>query len=156
MAAGAAGPRRARRLPPAQRTALWRTRLAGDPVEVAGEIVLVCEQAALAGVPDPAGSVLDAAFLAELGAVLDAQWSALCAGQLDDRRCNDWLGRAPALLAWLPAGVPGRVEALPEPVNPTDAAVSWAQQQRTTLHARLQRIAALRRALEALPAAPAC
>ena len=36
-----------------------------------------------------------------------------------------------------------------------DAAVSWAQQQRTTLHARLQRIAALRRALEALPAAPA-
>ena len=144
-----------RRLPPAQRTALWRARLAGDPVEVAGEIVLVCEQAALAGVPDPAGSVLDAAFLAELGAVLEAQWSALCAGQLDDRRCNDWLGRAPALLAWLPAGVPGRVEALPEPVNPTDAAVSWAQQQRTTLHARLQRIAALRRALEALPAAPA-
>lgn len=144
-----------RRLPPAQRTALWRARLAGDPVEVAGEIVLVCEQAALAGVPDPAGSVLDAAFLAELGAVLEAQWSALCAGQLDDRRCNDWLGRAPALLAWLPAGVPGRVEALPEPMNPTDAAVSWAQQQRTTLHARLQRIAALRRALEALPAAPA-
>jgi hypothetical protein len=141
------------RLPLSARTALWRDRLAAHPVEVADEIVQTCTQALREG-HDPSDRLLDPVFAAELMRVLEAQWSALLAGRLDERRSSAWLATAPELLAWLPLPAWSMVEALPPPAAPIDATATWLQQRRVALHDRLQQIVALRRAFEALPAAP--
>ena len=140
-----------RRLPP-RSAPRCGTRLAGDPVEVAGEIVLVCEQAALAGVPGSGRvgarrRVPGRAGRGAGGAVVGA-----VRRQLDDRRCNDWLGRAPALLAWLPAGVPdsGSRRCRAGEPDRRRSRLGAAAAHHAARPAAAHR-AALRRALEALP-----
>ena len=140
-------------LPLAARTALWRDRLNGAPVEVATEVVQTCAQPLIDGRPERAVP-LDPALAVALTAAMVRDLSALFSTQtLDERRAAAWLDAAPALVGWLPMSCLDAIESLPTPTPATAETYTWLHARIATLHDRLQQAVALRRAFHALPVA---
>jgi Family of unknown function (DUF5691) len=140
-------------LPLSARTALWRERLQGAPIEVATEVVQTCAQPLIDGRPERAAP-LDPTLAAALSAVMVRDLSALFTTRtLDERRTAAWLDAAPALIGWLPLSCLDAIEALPAPTSATAETHTWLHARIVTLHDRLQQAVALRRAFHALPVA---
>lgn len=140
-------------LPLSARTALWRERLHGAPVEVAAEVVQTCAQPLIDGRPERAAP-LDSTLAVALTAAMVRDLSALFRTQtLDERRAAAWLDVAPALLGWLPLSCLDAIESLPAPTHPPAETHTWLHARIANLHDRLQQAVALRRAFHALPVA---